>query len=58
MALSEPSSAMSDRFAYQRPPFQIGQHISDRDAPLTDLEYGHLLNFGVSYPVSLHHSRH
>lgn len=44
---------MSERFAPQRPYFQIGQHISERTEPLTDLEYGHLLNFGVSRNIDL-----
>lgn len=39
---------MSDSFAAQRPPFHIGQHSSKRDVPLTDLQYGYLLNQGVS----------
>ena len=38
-------------FAPQRPSFQLGQHDSKRTAPLTDLQYGHLLNYGVSPTV-------
>lgn len=58
MSSSEPSSAMSERFAPQRPIFHVGQHVSGRDEPLTDLEYGHLLNFGVSCASELtpHHA--
>lgn len=39
---------MSEGFGPQRPSFHIGQHDSTREAPLTDLQYGHLLNHGVS----------
>lgn len=39
---------MSDSFGPQRPSFNIGYHDSNRDEPLTDLQYGHLLNHGVS----------
>ena len=48
MALDESPVVMNDAFAHRQPTFHIGQHISERNAPLTDLEYGHLLNFGVS----------
>ena len=33
------------------PSFQLGQHDSKRTVPLTDLQYGHLLNQGVSQPA-------
>jgi protein arginine N-methyltransferase 5 len=39
-------------FAPQRPSFQLGQHDSKRTAPLTDLQYGHLLNLGFNYVTS------
>lgn len=39
---------MSDSFGAQAPPFHIGKHDSKRDVPLTDLQYGYLLNQGVS----------
>lgn len=39
---------MSDSFGLQRPGFHIGQHESSRQAPLNDLQYGQLLNHGVS----------
>ncbi|GJD01565.1 arginine N-methyltransferase skb1 [Colletotrichum higginsianum] len=32
-----------------RPIFSIGQHDSDRDQPLDDLQYGQLLNAGVNF---------
>lgn len=38
----------SDGFSSQQPSFHIGKHDSARDVPLTDLQYGHLLNQGVS----------
>ncbi|PHH76885.1 hypothetical protein CDD80_1145 [Ophiocordyceps camponoti-rufipedis] len=33
----------------QRPPFHIGNHDSNRDVPLSDRQYGHLLNQGISF---------
>lgn len=48
---------MSDRFAPQQPIFHVGQHISERNEPLTDIEFGHLLNFGVSRPADASFSR-
>ncbi|KAL6414464.1 protein arginine N-methyltransferase [Ilyonectria robusta] len=37
---------MSEGLGPQRPRFHIGEHDSTREAPLTDLQYGHLLNYG------------
>lgn len=31
-----------------RPTFHLGQHDSKREFPLNDLQYGHILNTGVS----------
>ncbi|KAM4059170.1 PRMT5 TIM barrel domain-containing protein [Hirsutella rhossiliensis] len=43
-------------FGPQQPLFHIGKHDSARDVPLTDLQYGHLLNQGqigfVTTPVT------
>ncbi|KAL6855114.1 hypothetical protein ACO1O0_006252 [Amphichorda felina] len=47
-------------FAPQRPSFQLGQHDSERTAPLTDLQYGHLLNYGFNFvttPITNDHFR-
>lgn len=48
MASDDAGFDMSDSFGLQRPSFHIGYHDSNRDEPLTDLQYGHLLNHGVS----------
>ncbi|CAM1509069.1 Fc.00g028080.m01.CDS01 [Cosmosporella sp. VM-42] len=52
--------SMSETFAPQRPSFNIGQHDSNRDAPLTDLQYGQLLNHGLTFvttPITNNHFR-
>lgn len=46
---------MADSFESRNPTFNIGQHDSTRDAPLTETEYGHLLNHGVSREAPSHH---
>ncbi|KAI8668945.1 Protein arginine N-methyltransferase [Fusarium keratoplasticum] len=51
---------MSDSFGPQRPSFNIGYHDSNRDEPLTDLQYGHLLNHGLAFattPITNTHFR-
>ncbi|KAF4954627.1 hypothetical protein FSARC_12067 [Fusarium sarcochroum] len=51
---------MSDTFGLQRPSFHIGYHDSTRDEPLTDLQYGHLLNHGLAFattPITNTHFR-
>ncbi|KAK8920424.1 Protein arginine N-methyltransferase skb1 [Metarhizium anisopliae] len=51
---------MSDSFGAQAPPFHIGKHDSKRDVPLTDLQYGYLLNQGINFattPVTNDHFR-
>ncbi|KAF7535767.1 hypothetical protein G7Z17_g13155 [Cylindrodendrum hubeiense] len=51
---------MSEGFGPQRPSFHIGQHDSAREAPLTDLQYGHLLNHGLGFvttPITNNHFR-
>ncbi|RDA94883.1 hypothetical protein CP533_4308 [Ophiocordyceps camponoti-saundersi (nom. inval.)] len=35
-----------------QPVFHIGNHDSTRDVPLTDLQYGHLLNQGISFATT------
>ncbi|KAF7551289.1 hypothetical protein G7046_g7766 [Stylonectria norvegica] len=50
----------SGSFEPQRPSFHIGQHDSHREAPLTDVQYGHLLNHGLSFvttPITNGHFR-
>jgi len=39
-------------FAPLRPTFHLGQHDSKRVAPLTDLQYGHLLNLGFNFTTT------
>ncbi|KJZ80231.1 hypothetical protein HIM_00081 [Hirsutella minnesotensis 3608] len=44
----------------QQPVFHIGKHDSARDVPLTDLQYGYLLNQGISFvttPITNNHFR-
>ena len=48
MASEDTGFDVSDGFGLQRPSFHIGYHNSNSDEPLTDLQYGHLLNHGVS----------
>ncbi|QUC16530.1 uncharacterized protein UV8b_00771 [Ustilaginoidea virens] len=36
----------------QRPSFHIGNHDSSRDGPLSDLQYGHLLNQGITFATT------
>jgi protein arginine N-methyltransferase 5 len=48
MASEDANFDMSDGFGLQRPSFHIGYHNSNNNEPLTDLQYGHLLNHGVS----------
>lgn len=38
----------TESFEEARPVYYIGQHDSSRDEPLTDLQYGQVLNLGVS----------
>jgi len=52
MASDDAGFEMSDNFGLQRPNFHIGYHDSKRDEPLTDMQYGHLLNHGVSRKLS------
>ncbi|KAK5997240.1 Protein arginine N-methyltransferase skb1 [Cladobotryum mycophilum] len=50
--------SMSDDYSPQWPIFQLGQHDSKRDVPLTDLQYGHILNQGFSFvttPITNNH---
>lgn len=43
---------MPPEFVPQRPVLSIGQHDSTRESPLTDLQYGHMINQGVSrWPI-------
>lgn len=37
----------------QRPMLNLGYHDSSREGPLSDLQYGYLLNQGVSMNVCL-----
>ncbi|OLN92156.1 Protein arginine N-methyltransferase skb1 [Colletotrichum chlorophyti] len=39
----------SGNFNSMRPIFSLGQHDSNRDQPLDDLQYGQILNTGVSF---------
>ncbi|KAH6984628.1 protein arginine N-methyltransferase [Ilyonectria sp. MPI-CAGE-AT-0026] len=60
MASDGSSFEMSEGLGPQRPRFHIGEHDSTREAPLTDLQYGHLLNYGLSFvttPITNNHFR-
>jgi type II protein arginine methyltransferase len=48
MASEELEGFTPQGYGPQRPSFQLGHHDSKRTAPLSDLQYGHLLNLGVS----------
>lgn len=48
MASGDAGFGMADNYGPQWPSFHIGYHDSSRDEPLTDLQFGHLLNHGVS----------
>nr|RBQ89942.1 hypothetical protein FVER53263_11418 [Fusarium verticillioides] len=60
MASDDAGFEMSDNFGLQRPNFHIGYHDSTRDEPLTDMQYGHLLNHGLAFattPITNTHFR-
>ncbi|KAL4727570.1 hypothetical protein ACLX1H_004253 [Fusarium chlamydosporum] len=60
MASEDTGFEMSDGFGLQRPSFHIGYHNSNSDEPLTDLQYGHLLNHGLAFattPITNTHFR-
>ncbi|KAF4969276.1 hypothetical protein FZEAL_10257 [Fusarium zealandicum] len=60
MASEDSGFDMSDSFGPQRPNFHVGFHDSNRDEPLTDLQYGHLLNHGLAFattPITNTHFR-
>jgi protein arginine N-methyltransferase 5 len=48
MAPGESDVFIPGEFAPHRPNFHIGYHNSERNAPPTDIQYGNLLNQGVS----------
>lgn len=48
MANEQSEFPVFDTMEPQRPLFHLGEHNSKREVPLTDLQYGHLLNQGVS----------
>lgn len=48
MAAENEMFPSSDAYGPQRPVFHIGKHESAREGPFTDLQYGSLLNQGVS----------
>ncbi|PFH58921.1 hypothetical protein XA68_13048 [Ophiocordyceps unilateralis] len=53
MASSESSAPVEGQSPGSRQPiFHIGNHDSTRDVPLTDLQYGHLLNQGISFATT------
>ncbi|KAK2593400.1 hypothetical protein QQS21_008888 [Conoideocrella luteorostrata] len=43
---------MGDSFGPQRPSFHIGKHDTARDGPLTDLQYGYLINQGINFATT------
>ncbi|KAM0345440.1 hypothetical protein ACHAPU_006603 [Fusarium lateritium] len=60
MASGDAGFDMADSFGLQRPSFHIGYHDSKRDEPLTDLQYGNLLNHGLAFattPITNTHFR-
>ncbi|PCD36953.1 hypothetical protein FGRA07_07957 [Fusarium graminearum] len=60
MASEDVGFDMSDGFGLQRPNFHIGYHNSNSNEPLTDIQYGHLLNHGLAFvttPITNTHFR-
>ncbi|KAH7320082.1 protein arginine N-methyltransferase [Stachybotrys elegans] len=58
MSLDNTEFSPMGGFEPQRPLFHLGQHDSSREMPLTDLQYGHILNQGASFvttPVTNNH---
>lgn len=43
---------MSNPYGAQRPSFHLGKHETARDAPLTDFQYGYLLNQGMNFATT------
>lgn len=51
---TDPSGSAQDMGNYNFSQIFLGQHDSTRVEPLSDLQYGHVLNLGVSiYPLLL-----
>ncbi|KAG6029736.1 hypothetical protein E4U41_000291 [Claviceps citrina] len=50
--------ATNDSFGANHPTFHLGKHDSDRDTPLTDLQYGYLLNHGINFATTPVTNRH
>ncbi|KAI5458564.1 protein arginine N-methyltransferase [Mariannaea sp. PMI_226] len=60
MASDDAGYTVPPEFVPQRPGLNIGYHDSTREEPLTDLQYGHLLNQGLSFattPITNSHFR-
>lgn len=47
-ASTDPSGSAQNNENYNYSQIFLGQHDSSRVEPLSDLQYGHLLNLGVS----------
>ncbi|KAG5933118.1 hypothetical protein E4U53_001083 [Claviceps sorghi] len=58
MSFVAPDMETRDAFEAQRPTFHLGNHSSTRDTPLTDLEYGYLLNQGINFATTPVTNRH
>ena len=52
-ASTDPSGSAQNNENYNYSQIFLGQHDSSRVEPLSDLQYGHLLNLGVSIRASL-----
>ncbi|KAG6008516.1 hypothetical protein E4U21_004356 [Claviceps maximensis] len=52
MSFGAPDTATNDSFGPQRPTFHLGNHSSSRDTPLTDFQYGYLLNQGINFATT------
>jgi len=53
MAGATTVGASHEELDLKYPSLYLGQHDSSRDEPLNDLQYGHMLNLGVSVPSSV-----
>ncbi|KAH6896786.1 protein arginine N-methyltransferase [Thelonectria olida] len=60
MASDDLGFDMAPEFVPQRPILNIGHHDSTLESPLTDLQYGHLINQGLGFvttPITNNHFR-
>ncbi|KAG7101564.1 hypothetical protein HYQ45_018766 [Verticillium longisporum] len=52
MADNDNYSQNGGEYSTARPNFHLGQHDSTREEPLTDMQYGQVLNAGITFVTS------